>query len=159
MISLFAETPISSMPWFDSSKVTMLSLEKETWANQLAAYVALHLHDSNRDDRELWCARMLHFALVLHPQNPRAAQTRQAHQQDAPFPKLHAEHSPAVFAQLLLRRGQQLLALPDSPTDHRVAAYLFALAAVIDPTLEDAMHALETWRIQHGSLDWSISPE
>lgn len=139
--------------WIEVRDLTMLALERESLANELAAYVTNKLVLEEREDRHLWARRLLGLALTLHPQNPRARRTDRALAGGTALPKVASEHPPGVLAQLLYHRAKQLS--QGREPDRAMAPYFMAVAVLIKPSLEEVDHEQEKRPGRDGALNWA----
>ncbi len=138
-----------------SRELGMLDSEREEYATNLATLAANHLATAKASPASLAEARkMLGLALQLSPRNKRAVVVNFQLSKGVLPEIAESNYSPAVFARLILTRGQ-LLTKQGGNENQKLARYFIQLAAELDPKNEDAVYASEVQRLDHGAVDWA----
>jgi len=138
-----------------SQDLGMLDAEREEYAGNLAACAVNAVAQAKATPHSLENARrMLALALHLSPRNKRALVANFQLAKGLIPNTAEGNHSPQVFARLMLTRGQ-LLDQQGGTENRNLARLLIQLAAELDPKNEDAVYASEVQRLDHGTPDWT----
>lgn len=145
--------PEFDKPAFDVKKIGLMEVERQKFATSLASFVVNEIKVADNANQADKGRRLLGLALHLDQRNRVALVANHQFKRGLAPKKASADYTKEALAKLFIAQSE-LLAKAGGDDNLYLSGLLLAAAVEMDPKNEDAVFALELYKLDVAEIDW-----
>jgi hypothetical protein len=138
---------------FDLNKLGLMEVERQKFATNLAGYVVNEVKVQENAHKAEWAQKLIGLALHIDKRNRAALVANHQFNRGVEPKKVQVDYKPDALSKLLIAQSKSLAKLGDEDNVY-LSGLLLAAAVEMDPKNEDAVFALELYKLDIGEIDW-----